>query len=104
MNENFIMGMAAIFIIVVFVVSFRFSDYKQEQSKKRYMSLLIEECYNSLVNPKTGMRYHSHKFDWDYQTSTLRSTWDVWTEDFVVTAYGTSEQTRDVKNIDEFLM
>lgn len=102
MNSAYIVIIAAILLGVFLLGSFSYSEFKEKQSKRRYMGLLINECISNLTNPKTRMTYHTHKFEWDYYTSTLKSNWDVWTDEFSVTAYGTSEQTRDVKNIDEF--
>lgn len=102
MNSAYTVIIAAILFGVFLLGSFSYSEFKEKQSKRRYMGLLINECIRNLTNPKTMMTYHTHKFEWDYYTSTLKSNWAVWTDEFSVTAYGTSEQTRDVKNIDEF--
>lgn len=102
MDSAYIVIIAVILFGVILFGSFSYSDFKEKQSKRRYMGLLINECINNITNPKTRLTYHTHKFEWDYYTSTLKAHWDVWTDEFSVTAFGTSEQTSDVKNIDEF--
>ena len=102
MDKTLLIIIILMVVAIVCWVNIGISNCRENASKRRYMSLLIEECDKELTNPKTVLRYHTHKFDWDYFDSTLKAQWDVWTPNFSVTAYGTSEQTRDVENIDEF--
>ena len=100
-----IIVVAAVVMLVVTKYAKGVEDSINRESKptQQYKSILLESCYTYLVDAKTRAVFHRHNFDWSFIDDALQAKWEVSTDKYNITFYGTSTTIHDVKSFEEFV-